>query len=92
VISPLLSNIYLIELDAMLERAKAVTASGRHTYVEYARYADDLLILVHNDRRQGGGGKPTTPRGVGETRRAAKRGEKSDRGSESGEELRVLGF
>ncbi|MGH2660863.1 MAG: group II intron reverse transcriptase/maturase, partial [Actinomycetota bacterium] len=52
VISPLLSNIYLTEVDAMLERAKAVTRNGAHTYVEYARYADDLVILVHNDRRQ----------------------------------------
>ena len=52
VISPLLSNIYLTEVDAMLERAKAVTANGRHTYVEYVRYADDLVVLVHNDRRQ----------------------------------------
>jgi RNA-directed DNA polymerase len=52
VISPLLSNIYLTEVDAMLERAKAVTANGQHTYVEYVRYADDLVILVHNDRRQ----------------------------------------
>ena len=52
VISPLLSNIYLTEVDAMLERAKAVTANGTHTYIEYARYADDLVILVHNDRRQ----------------------------------------
>ena len=31
----------------MLERAKAVTANGTHTYVEYARYADDLVILVN---------------------------------------------
>jgi RNA-directed DNA polymerase len=52
VISALLSNIYLIEVDAMLERAKAVTRNGQHTYVEYARYADDLVILVNNDRRQ----------------------------------------
>jgi RNA-directed DNA polymerase len=52
VISPLLSNIYLREVDAMLERAKAVTATGTHTYIEYARYADDLVILVNNDRRQ----------------------------------------
>ena len=52
VISPLLSNIYLTEVDAMLERAKAVTANGTHMYVEYARYADDLVILVNNDRRQ----------------------------------------
>ena len=36
----------------MLERAKGVTANGTHTYVEYARYADDLVILVNNDRRQ----------------------------------------
>jgi len=52
VISPLLSNIYLTEIDAMLERAKAVTRNGAHTYVEYVRYADDLVILVNNDRRQ----------------------------------------
>jgi RNA-directed DNA polymerase len=52
VISPLLSNIYLTEVDAMLERAKVVTRNGEHTYVEYARYADDLVILVNNDRRQ----------------------------------------
>jgi hypothetical protein len=53
VISPLLSNIYLTEVDAMLERAKAVARNGQHTYIEYARYADDLVILVNNDRRQG---------------------------------------
>jgi RNA-directed DNA polymerase len=52
VIFPLLSNIYLTEVDAMLERAKAVTRNGAHTYVEYAGYADDLVILVNNDRRQ----------------------------------------
>jgi RNA-directed DNA polymerase len=52
VVSPLLSNIYLNEVDAMLTRAKGVTANGTHTYVEYARYADDLVILVNNDRRQ----------------------------------------
>ena len=52
VISPLLSNIYLTQVDAMLERAKAVTRNGAHTYVEYVRYADDLVMLVNNDRRQ----------------------------------------
>ena len=51
-ISPLLRDVYLTEVDAMLERAKAVTRNGQHTYVEYARYADDLVILVNNDRRQ----------------------------------------
>src|SRR5438128_1584082 len=46
VISPLLSNLYLNEVDKMLERAKEVTQSGQYTYIEYARYADDLVILV----------------------------------------------
>jgi RNA-directed DNA polymerase len=36
----------------MLERAKAVTRNGAHTYVEYACGADDLVVLVNNDRRQ----------------------------------------
>lgn len=46
VISPLLSNIYLSEVDAMLEKAKEVTRRGKYVYVEYARFADDLVILV----------------------------------------------
>jgi RNA-directed DNA polymerase len=53
VISPLLSNIYLTEVDAMLERAKAVTREGMTTHVEYARYADDLVILVNGQWRGG---------------------------------------
>jgi hypothetical protein len=36
----------LNEVDRMLERAKEVTRRGKYTYVEYARYADDLVILV----------------------------------------------
>jgi len=51
VISPLLSNVYLNEVDAMLERAKEVTRNGQYTYVEYARYADDLTVLVDGYRR-----------------------------------------
>ena len=46
VISPLLSNLYLNEVDRMLERAKAVTRYGKFTAVEYARFADNLVILV----------------------------------------------
>ena len=46
VISPLLSNIYLNEVDKMLERAKEVTRKGRFTYIEYVRFADDLVVLV----------------------------------------------
>jgi len=51
VVSPLLSNIYLMEVDTMLERAKEVTKEGRRYVVEYARYADDLVVLV-GDRPQ----------------------------------------
>jgi RNA-directed DNA polymerase len=46
VISPMLSNLYLNEVDRMLERAKVVTRDGKYTAVEYARFADDLVILV----------------------------------------------
>jgi len=45
VISPLLSNLYLNEVDKMLERARATTRDG-YTHVEYARYADDVVVLV----------------------------------------------
>src|SRR4029453_9900257 len=51
VISPLLSNLYLTEVDRMLERAKDVTRSGQFSAVEYARYADDLVVLVDSHRR-----------------------------------------
>lgn len=52
-LSPLLSNIYLNEVDAMLERAMQSTQEGKWTYVTYARYADDLVVLLN----------PTHPRG-----------------------------
>ena len=51
VLSPLLANIYLTEVDAMLERATVVTQEGAYTRVDYARYADDLVILVDWHRR-----------------------------------------
>jgi RNA-directed DNA polymerase len=51
VISPLLSNLYLNEVDKMLERAKEVTRNGRFSAVEYARFADDLVILVDSHPR-----------------------------------------
>ena len=46
VISPLLSNVYLNEVDCMLERAKEVTREGEWTRMQYARFADDLVVLV----------------------------------------------
>src|ERR1700752_1916149 len=51
VISPLLSNLYLTEVDRMLERAKETTRYGKYTYIEYARFADDLVILIDTHRR-----------------------------------------
>ena len=50
-ISPLLSNLYLNEVDKMLERAKETTRQGRYRYIEYARFADDLVILIDSHRR-----------------------------------------
>ena len=46
VISPLLSNIYLTEVDRMLERAREVTRTDRWTRVQYARFADDIVVMV----------------------------------------------
>jgi len=46
VISPLLSNLYLTEVDRMLEKAIATTRYGKYSYVQYARFADDLVILI----------------------------------------------
>jgi RNA-directed DNA polymerase len=51
VISPLLSNLYLNEVDKMLERAREVTRKGKYTHVEYARFADDLVVLIDAHRR-----------------------------------------
>jgi len=51
VISPLLSNIYLNELDKMLEKANDVTREGKYTHITYARWADDLIILVDGYRK-----------------------------------------
>ena len=51
VISPMLSNLYINEVDRMLERAREVTRYGRWTAIEYARFADDLVILVDSHPR-----------------------------------------
>jgi len=46
VISPVLSNLYLNEVDRMLERAIEATGFKQYTAIQYARFADDLVILV----------------------------------------------
>ena len=46
VISPMLSNLYLNEVDKMLEKAIETTRYKQYTPIQYARFADDLVILV----------------------------------------------
>jgi len=53
VISPLLSNLYLNEVDKMLEKAIETTRHKQYTAVQYARFADDQVILVDPHPRQG---------------------------------------
>src|SRR5215468_3638767 len=51
VISPLLSNLYLNEVDKMLKRAREVTRNGKYINVEYVRFADDLVVLIDARKR-----------------------------------------
>ena len=51
VLSPVLSNLYLNTVDCMLERAKEVTKTNGRYNLEYARWADDLVILVDGLRK-----------------------------------------
>jgi len=53
VISPLLSNVYLTEVDRMLEKAIATTCDGKYTHIQYARFADDLVVLIDSWPRHG---------------------------------------
>jgi len=47
VISPLIANIYLNELDRRLERLKKDTMTGGYACIEYVRFADDMVVLVN---------------------------------------------
>jgi RNA-directed DNA polymerase len=46
VIGPLWSNVFLNEIDAMLEQAQKATRQGQYEVVQYTRFADDLVVLV----------------------------------------------
>ena len=51
VISPILSNLYLTEVDRVLEKAIATTRRGKYLNVQYARFADDLVVLIDSHPR-----------------------------------------
>ncbi len=57
-----------------------VTRRGAYTYLEYARFADDLVILVNADARHGWllkASEPATTRGIGQTLQVEVNEEKS---------------
>lgn len=45
VIGPLWANVFLNEIDRMLERAQEATKQGPYEVVRYTRFADDLVVL-----------------------------------------------
>lgn len=51
VLSPVLSNLFLNEVDKMLEKAKEVTTIRGFYNLEYVRWADDLIVLVDEFRK-----------------------------------------
>jgi RNA-directed DNA polymerase len=51
VISPVLSNLYLTEVDRMLEKAIATTRRGKYLNVQYSRFADDMVVLIDSRPR-----------------------------------------
>ncbi len=50
-LSPLLSNLYLNEVDVMMERARKVTRRKGYYNMDFIRSADDMIILVHGHPR-----------------------------------------
>ena len=52
VISPVLSNLYLNEVDRMLEQARKATRYKQYTAVQYARFADDRVPRARNVQRR----------------------------------------
>jgi RNA-directed DNA polymerase len=46
VIGPLWANVFLDDVDRMLEKAQTVTRQGSYEVVRYTRFADDLVVLI----------------------------------------------
>ena len=51
VIGPLWANVFLNDVDTMLEHAQIATKREQYETVRYTRYADDLVVLVYSDPR-----------------------------------------
>ena len=91
VISPLLSNLYLNEVDKMLEKAIETTRYKQYAAVQYARFADDVVILVDSHPRHElarKGGKQAIAGRVRQTTSGDKRREESNRRPQEGRKFR----
>lgn len=53
VIGPLWANVFLNDVDRMLEKAQRATQQGRYEGVRYTRFADDLVVLISATRVYG---------------------------------------
>jgi RNA-directed DNA polymerase len=51
VIGPLWANVFLNDVDRMLEKAQEVTRQGSYEVTSYTRFADDLIVLVSSHRK-----------------------------------------
>jgi RNA-directed DNA polymerase len=51
VIGPLWANVFLNDVDRMLERAQTATKQGQYETVRYTRFADDLVVLINSHPR-----------------------------------------
>jgi RNA-directed DNA polymerase len=51
VIGPLWANVFLDDVDRMLEQAQEATRQGDYEVVRYTRFADDLVVLVSSHPR-----------------------------------------
>jgi RNA-directed DNA polymerase len=53
IIAPLLSNLYLNEVDAMMEQVREETRRKGYYNLDFIRSADDMVILVHGHPNEG---------------------------------------
>lgn len=51
VIGPLWANVFLNDVDRMLEKAQQATQQDRYECVRYTRFADDLVVLISSHPR-----------------------------------------